>query len=192
MDKVLIAANPYGEIMTRNILDIEDESVLHCKFNKTAHSVMLNDDIDSDSDSDSSDREVDDDDEQKEDDISSLQLTRSDAIYEMVTEGSYVALRSMASSIELFFLAKVISKNVAYSNINDGNGHGILSGEKYLTVAYLEKDEARTKKTRIQYKMCKSNNSYVHLGEVCSPFVHISQELCMNVEEYHSLCAELF
>ena len=78
------------------------------------------------SDSDSSNREVDDDDEQEENDISSLQLTRSEAIYEMVTEGSYVALRSMASSVELFFLAMVISENMAYSNVNDGYGHEIL------------------------------------------------------------------
>ena len=110
----------------------------------------------------------------------------------MVTEGSFVALRSIASSVELFFLAKVISKNVAYSDVNDGYGHEILASEKYLTVAYLKKDHTRTKKSHIQYQMSRSNNSYVHLGEVSSPFVHISPELAMDLEEFNSLCAELF
>ena len=62
-------------------------------------------------------------------------------------DDSYVALRSVASSIELFFVAKVISKGITQGNKEDDNGHQIVSGEKYLTVEYLEKDHQRTNNT---------------------------------------------
>ena len=122
MDQVLIAAIRMVQLWTSkmNLFYTVNSTKLLIVLMKTVTTVTVA-------------TEVDDNDEQGENGISSLQLTRSEAIYEMVTEGSYVALRSMASSVELFFLAKVISKNVAYSNVNDGYGHEILAAEKYLT-----------------------------------------------------------
>ena len=51
---------------------------------------------------------------------------------------TYIGLRSPPSSIELFFVVKVIGKDIAVVPMTDKSGHTIEAGEPYLRVIYLD------------------------------------------------------
>ena len=59
-------------------------------------------------------------------------------IYDVIQPGTYVGLRSPSSSIELFFVVKVMGKGIASEPFMDKAGHIISRNEKYSEVIYLD------------------------------------------------------
>ena len=57
----------------------------------------------------------------------------------VIETGTYIGLRSPPSSFELFYIVKVVSKEVAAENIVDCHSHAVTTGEKYVRGFYLEK-----------------------------------------------------
>ena len=69
-----------------------------------------------------------------------------DTVFELVEPGTYVGLRSPINAVESFFIAEVQNKGIAKENLNDKNGHHILSGEQYLDIVSLhQKEQKKTK-----------------------------------------------
>ena len=79
--------------------------------------------------------------------------SRNLILYEIITPGSYIGLRSPPESLEILFAARVVSKDVATEHIEDMNGHRILPGERYVTVEYLEKYMENA--SEVKYKLVK-------------------------------------
>ena len=102
-------------------------------------------------------------------------------LYEIITPGSYIGLRYPPESLEIFFAARVVSKDVATEHIEDMNGHRILPGERY--VEYLEKDMENA--SEVKYKLVKGY-SFIHLGEIFVTTLEISDKLVMKMTEYSS------
>ena len=69
----------------------------------------------------------------------------------------------------------------------NNNNHQITCGEKYLEVAFLEKDIE--KKHLIKHIISKMPNSVVYTGMVFAPFVCMGENLVIAREEYQTLCA---
>ena len=151
----------YGECMTREHLNIKDESIFKLKFK--AGYENEDDDDDSDVDDVNSDNHGED---LVNDNIEEVMEyeARNLILFEIITPDSYIGLRSQPESLELFFAAKVVSKDIATDYIEDTNGHGILPGEHYVTVQYLEKDKESF--SQVQYKLVKKGYSFIHLGEI--------------------------
>ena len=145
-----IAFNQYGECMTREHLNIKDESIFKLKFK--AGYENEDDDDDSDVDDVNSDNHGED---LVNDNIEEVMEyeARNLILFEIITPDSYIGLRSPPESLELFFAAKVVSKDIATDYIEDTNGHGILPGEHDVTVQYLEKDKESF--SQVQYKLVK-------------------------------------
>ena len=99
-------------------------------------------------------------------------------------------MRSPPSSIELFFAAKVIAKHIAKEYIKDSSGHSMIPNEPYITVHYLEK--VKEMKNKIKYKLVDNSVNYIHLGEIFSTNINVSDDLCIDMEEYQGVCAELY
>ena len=69
-----------------------------------------------------------------------------DTMFELVKPGTYAGMRSPTNATESFFIAEVQNKGIAKENLNDKNGHHILSGEQYLDIVSLhQKEQKKTK-----------------------------------------------
>ena len=99
----------------------------------------------------------------------------------------HIGLRTPPSSLELFYLLRVISKDFVSEHMVDCHGHGVTKGEKYITGIYLEKI-SETKKS-IKFKELK-NYAHIHLGEIFTTNIEI-RDSTMNISEYQSICQEL-
>ena len=61
-----------------------------------------------------------------------------DCLFEFIEPYSFVGLRSPTNNpLEIFFVAEVIEKEIATTDMFDQHGHQILTGEKYLVINYL-------------------------------------------------------
>lgn len=178
-----IAFNPYGEMLTRSVLDTDDETIFNLNFKPDNEGIGI---IDFDDEDDHDENQADENDYE----INDLRLTKSQIMYEMIEKDMYIGLCSVSSSLELFYVAKVITKGVATEYMEDNNGHSILPGEHFLSVVYLEK--VKEMKGKIKYKLTSGGNTYVHLGEVFATSIYMSDDLSIDMNEYQSLCAELF
>ena len=69
----------------------------------------------------------------------------TDSIYELVEPGTFVGLRSPSNSVEPFFVAEILNKNIATDAMMDDFGHAILAGEKYAEIIYLDSDIGKKK-----------------------------------------------
>ena len=173
--------------MTREHLNIKDESIFKFKF-KAGYENENDDDSDVDDvDNDNHGNDLVDDniEEVMEDEASSRNLV----LFEIITPDSYIGLRSPPESLELFFAAKVVSKDIATDYIEDTNCHGILPGERYVTVQYLGKDKESF--SEVKYKLVKGY-SFIHLEEIFETTLQISDNLVMKMTEYQAVCRELF
>ena len=65
--------------------------------------------------------------------------------------------------------------------IEDDRGHGIVMGEHYVSGYYLDKVDESNRS--IKFSLPKKN--------VLS-FIHLSKQLLMDINEYRSLCEELY
>ena len=93
------------------MLDIDDDLTFECKF-KPTYGVFRDED---------SNAEVDDENEDQDEVADSSALAALDMF--QVIEGLYVALRTMPSSLEVCIIAKVVSKGVTSTNMDDRNGN---------------------------------------------------------------------
>ena len=106
----------------------------------------------------------------------------------VIETGTYIGLRSPPSSFELFYIVKVVSKEVAAENIVDCHSHAVTTGEKYVRGFYLEK-VGETKKI-IKFKELK-DYVYVHLAEIFLTNIEVADNK-MSISEYRSICQELY
>ena len=114
----------------------------------------------------------------------------SSVLFSVIGPETYIGLRSPTSSLELFFVIKVVSKQIAEVNMVDTHGHAIIAGEAYVVGNYLEKKET---KKHVEFKVAKNYQSaYIHLTEIFATNVEMSSALIMDVNEYQSLCQELY
>ena len=113
---------------------------------------------------------------------------RNTYLYDVIETGTFVAMRCPTNSLELFFLGVVLSKDVAFIDKMDHNGHCVLKGDKFIEVHYLEKDNEG--KHYIQYKRSNQPTSFIHLAEVFACHVELDLELKMKPSEYQSLTME--
>ena len=112
-------------------------------------------------------------------------------VNEVIERETFVGLRSPPRSIELFFVVKVINKEIANEMMKDSYGHIIAKGEPYLTVVYLEfKSQSRK---NVQFGMSRNlTPAYIHIGEVFVTNIQMDENLSMDIQEYRLLCQELF
>ena len=135
---------------------------------------------DSENDSDGNDEDDEDpgDDDDNDDDDED---PRFDMLCETVEPGKIIALRTPKTENESFYLVCVFeivrdSPVDAYDCFN----HYINKGDNYLSCCYLE-IESKTKRF-VKYRKCTSK-VFVLPGEVLSPFVDISEDLVLKMDE---------
>ena len=105
---------------------------------------------------------------------------------EMIQPGQIIALRTPPEEKQSFYLVAVIEV-VKDSKVDtfDAFQHCIVQGDNYLSCNYLDVDFERKK--FVQYRMCKST-VFVLPGEVLSPFVNITDNLQLSMDEKQWLC----
>ena len=92
-------------------------------------------------------------------------------------------------------MAEVIEKEIATTDMFDQHGHQILTGEKYLVINYLNLKNDTGRKY-VRYERTKhplffvSTEVFVHLTEIFATNLELSEDLKMNITEYHSLMSE--
>ena len=111
-----------------------------------------------------------------------------DAIFDVVKEGSTVALYTPSNIFEPFYLCKVIAKQKAVGNVIDTSGHSAMDGDEYFVCHYLRKREkCRFSKHGTQYELVSKKKVIVHPLQVLSPFVNLSDNMFLSNEEYQFL-----
>ena len=119
------------------------------------------------------------------------QVIDTDLMYEIIETNSFIGLRSPKTSLELLFVVKVISKGIADTYIEDDRGHGIVMGEHYVSGYYLDKVDESNRS--IKFSLPKRNVlSFIHIGEIFATNIELSKQLLMDINEYRSLCEELY
>ena len=111
---------------------------------------------------------------------------RKSHLFDFIDIPSYITVLSPNSAHELFYLCKVIKKDIAADNIEDVYGHKIFKGEQYLVGNYLEKVDE--KRSDIVYKLLANHAVYIHVYEVNQTFVDFNPStMSIPKEEYLSL-----
>ena len=62
----------------------------------------------------------------------------SSSYFDVIETGTYNAIYSHAYSTELFYVCKVLGKDIADSFLYDDYRHPISKGERYITANYLD------------------------------------------------------
>ena len=180
----MIAVNPQVNFQTRVILDIDEQLEFMDFFDDTENnSSLINEchlDVDDIVDEDN--------------DVSIYaDILLLPMVYKVVEPDSYVGLRPSATSMELFYVCKVMSKNIATKEEIDDFGHVIATGEPYFTVVYLDYQTESHKYVKFGIpSKNKLKRMYVHIGEVFATNIEIKDNLTMDINEYRSLCSELY
>lgn len=177
----MISVNPDGVFTTKQVLDISDSTLTSLDFSGDVIEEQVEEVVE----------ELFAENEEILDHQGNDQL--APMLYEVIEPDTYVGLRSPPSSLELFFVVKVLNKSIANEYIEDECGHGILPKEPYLTVLYL--DYRSQTQHNVKFAMPKGNNStpvFIHLSEVFATNIEISDGLSMKMEEYRALCQELY
>ena len=144
----MVAVDPHGNFTTKTILDVDDDLVSMNFLTEGINEVVLFENM-------LTEEELSEEDElERPEDI-----VLPPMVYEVIEAESFVGLRSPPKSLELFFVVKVIDKNVATEFIKDQFGHEIAPREPYLTVVYL--DYKYQTKQHVQFGMPK-NATYIY------------------------------
>ena len=171
----MISVNKNGDFTTRNILKTDENLLLldteNLENEEEAMFSIFNNEHDFD-DGNNADSDVID----------------SDVLITFIETGTCIGLRSPPSSFELFYIVKVVSKEVAAENIVDCHSHAVTTGEEYVRGFYLEK-VGETKKI-IKFKELK-DYVYVHLAEIFLTNIEVADNN-MSISEYRSICQELY
>ena len=81
-------------------------------------------------------------------------------------------ITSPTSSLELFFVIKVVSKQIAEVNMVGTHDHAIIAGEAYIVDNYLENKET---KKHVEFKITKNYQfAYIHLTEILAANIEIN------------------
>ena len=94
-------------------------------------------------------------------------------------------MRSTTNALELFYLAEVVGKGTASQNMQDQNGHTILSNEMYIQVIYLQKKSESLK--GVKYQRSQSDPVLIHVPEIFATNIAINGNLQMDIEEYQAI-----
>ena len=190
----MIAVDPQGNFYTKVVLDIDQELEKMIFLNQVSvddvSQEIINECVDED-DVDDSEEDVDND------------VLLHPMVYEVVKPGSYVGLRPSPNGMELFYVVKILGKNIATEQEIDNCRHVIVPGEQYFTVVYLDYKTETRKYVKFELpKGKKCTNIYVHMGEVFAPNIEMGEvfatniemkeDLTMDIDEYRSLCNELY
>ena len=103
-------------------------------------------------------------------------------MFEMVFEGSYVAIHSFERSLELFYICYITGKHIATENVVDLNNHAIQKGYPYFEAVYLEKVD--TKRRKVLYKKLVAT-VFLRPDEIFCPAVSIEEsDMSLSISEY--------
>ena len=94
---------------------------------------------------------------------------------------SYIAIYSHSAANEVFYLCLVNGIKIAVENLVDEIEH--TKGELYLSCCYLEKDDSKSTKKFIQYKLI-NKTVYIKTREVFYPSVPIERGQKLDIDEY--------
>lgn len=107
---------------------------------------------DSDDETDESDEELEaDEDLGSDEELESDELPRN-TYFDIITEGSFVAIYSFVDVTELFYICKVLEKKVAADDIKDDFHHLIKRGQNFIIGHYLEQDQMNGRAGKVIYK----------------------------------------
>ena len=87
-----------------------------------------------------------------------------------------------------YFLVVVNSLNVAEKDEYHMHNHYVREGHKYLSCTYLY--ATKETKTCIEFAKRKSGHVLVYPGEILQPFVDISDDLILPMDEHNWLQAQ--
>ena len=125
------------------------------------------------------------DDENEEPEVRVNNYLSTELIFDVIKASCIIALNSPPDATEIFYLVKVIDICKAEADIVDSLNHPVLKGSKYFKCNYLEK--INESKGFIQYKMI-SGDVFVLAQQVLCPFVDLSKDLKLPIEDYTFLC----
>ena len=125
------------------------------------------------------------DDENEEPEVGVDNYLSTELIFDVIKASCIIALNSPPDATEIFYLVKVIDICKAEADIVDSLNHPVLKGSKYFKCNYLEK--INESKGFIQYKMI-SGDVFVLAQQVLCPFVDLSKDLKLPIEDYTFLC----
>ena len=113
------------------------------------------------------------------------------ALKDAIQSDSFIALRSPANSLELFYLFYVLESTVATEEIWDDYGHWVPQGQQFFKGHYLEKTGEMKK--FIKYKKLDKKIAFCLPNEVQNIFVSVDpKSLRLPKEEYVALNAYTF
>ena len=102
------------------------------------------------------------------DDMNEKYELRSNSVLEVISVNDVTALFSLSTSLELFYLCKVLSFGIAEQDLKDENNHCIEKGGPYIEVKYFEVKSNNFKRPTIVYK-CLPKPVFIHQAQVMSP-----------------------
>ena len=180
--KHLISISPEGKVFTLQFL-FDDDNIFTLNFKEVSNFVNVTDDPDEN-------EEV----EDEDDEVYSRGLGEmfdKSVIFDVISEGTYIGLRSPPGSLELFYVVKVSKKGIAKENMSDDYQHCIVAGEPYFAGHYLEKEKEC--RNVIVYKHPKNiREVLIHVNEIFATKILIKDNLTMDTQEYQSICSMLF
>lgn len=110
-----------------------------------------------------------------------------DALFALIQVGSFVAIRSHPSNLELFHVMKVDKKGHADENMKDSSDeHCVLKGKPYLLGRWYSFDS----ESKIFAKFKPSKNSepaLIHLAEVYSTDLKLDNKYQLDINDYRML-----
>ena len=179
----MISVNPNGEFTSKIVLDTLDSDLMSLKFDEfdeeripTEISDIFEDDF------------LDKDDLDVENNCDVIDLN---ALFTLVSVDTFVALRSPPNSMESFYIVKIVSKDIADTDITDDFGHIILQGEKFISGYYLNR--LTEGKSGVKFYLPKKPKVvYIHLKEIFSIDVQLSPSLTMDIVEFNALNQQLY
>ena len=179
----MMAVNQQGQWMVRETLDINDYNLVNLIFDAPE---------DCYGDNDIEFVEIEDEEEQVRQQEGVPDKLVLPVVYDVISSGSFVTLRSDSDALEQFFIVEVVSKQVAKEFVEDAHGHRIAKGDPYLSINYLEKSLKSSMK-KIKYVRSKTTTEvYINVGEIFATNVQIEDDLSISMKEYQSLMSELF
>ena len=180
--KHLISISSDGKVFTLQFL-FDDDNIFTLNFKELSNFVnVITDDPDEN-------EEVEDKDEVYSRGLG--EMFDKNVIFDVISEGTYIGLRSSPGSLELFYVVKVSKKGIAKENMIDDYQHCIVAGKPYFAGHYLEKEKEC--RNVIVYKHPKNiGEVLIHVNEIFATNILIMDNLTMDTEEYQSICSMLF
>ena len=114
------------------------------------------------------------------------------AIFETIEEDSFVAIRAPPSSMELFYVMKVLKKGIATTNLSDSaKQHFVVEGEPYIIGKWVSFISENRKYA--QYKLAKNvEDALINMKEIVFTDIKLNEKLQLDISEYHTLCCCAF